>query len=104
MDLSFTLNPHQARSISLAATRSTPSQFAQWIHSKAKTIGLPANRILLGGDHLGPFPWRNEKAPQLRWRKLAAWFAIASPRAIRRFISTQAWVVLTIRGPQFPRR
>src|SRR5438045_6544831 len=32
-------------------TRSTPSQFAQWIHSKAKTIGLPASRILLGGDH-----------------------------------------------------
>jgi D-tagatose-1,6-bisphosphate aldolase subunit GatZ/KbaZ len=26
----------------------------------AKKIGLPANRILLGGDHLGPFPWRNE--------------------------------------------
>ena len=41
-------------------TSSTPSQFAQWIDSKAKKIGLPANRILLGGDHLGPFPWRNE--------------------------------------------
>jgi D-tagatose-1,6-bisphosphate aldolase subunit GatZ/KbaZ len=41
-------------------TSSTPSQFAQWIHSVAKKAGLPANRILLGGDHLGPFPWRNE--------------------------------------------
>ena len=41
-------------------TSSTPSQFAQWIDSKAKEVGLPANRILLGGDHLGPFPWRNE--------------------------------------------
>jgi len=23
-------------------------------------MGLPEDRILLGGDHLGPFPWRNE--------------------------------------------
>ncbi|SPF37187.1 D-tagatose-1,6-bisphosphate aldolase subunit KbaZ [Candidatus Sulfotelmatobacter kueseliae] len=41
-------------------TGSTPSQFAQWIHSAAKNAGLPAERVLLGGDHLGPFPWRNE--------------------------------------------
>lgn len=41
-------------------TGSTPRQFAQWIHSMANKTGLPANRILLGGDHLGPFPWRNE--------------------------------------------
>ena len=38
----------------------TPGQFAQWIHSTAKQAGLPSNRVLLGGDHLGPFPWRNE--------------------------------------------
>ncbi len=41
-------------------TGSTPSQFAHWIRSAAKEAGLPADRILLGGDHLGPFPWRNE--------------------------------------------
>lgn len=41
-------------------TGSTPSQFAQWIRSAAKNAGLPAERVLLGGDHLGPFPWRNE--------------------------------------------
>lgn len=41
-------------------TGSTPGQFAQWIHSTAQSAGLPAERILLGGDHLGPFPWRNE--------------------------------------------
>jgi D-tagatose-1,6-bisphosphate aldolase subunit GatZ/KbaZ len=38
----------------------TPAQFAQWIHSAAKNAGLPAEQVLLGGDHLGPFPWRNE--------------------------------------------
>lgn len=43
-------------------TGSTPAQFAQWIRSSAQKTGVPANRILLGGDHLGPFPWRNEKS------------------------------------------
>ena len=38
----------------------TPRQFADWIYSCAKNAGLPADRILLGGDHLGPFPWRKE--------------------------------------------
>lgn len=41
-------------------TGSTPRQFANWIHSVANKAGLPAERMLLGGDHLGPFPWRNE--------------------------------------------
>jgi D-tagatose-1,6-bisphosphate aldolase subunit GatZ/KbaZ len=37
-----------------------PSQFAQWIHSAAKNAGLPTDQVLLGGDHLGPYPWRSE--------------------------------------------
>ena len=41
-------------------TGSTPSQFARQIRSLAQNAGLPTNQILLGGDHLGPFPWRNE--------------------------------------------
>jgi D-tagatose-1,6-bisphosphate aldolase subunit GatZ/KbaZ len=43
-------------------TGSTPSHFAHWIHSAAKKAGVPADRVLLGGDHLGPFPWRHERA------------------------------------------
>lgn len=41
-------------------TNVTPAQFADWIYSTAKDAGLPAEQVLLGGDHLGPFPWRNE--------------------------------------------
>jgi D-tagatose-1,6-bisphosphate aldolase subunit GatZ/KbaZ len=41
-------------------TRQTPAQFADFVHSAARRIGLPKDRILLGGDHLGPFPWRAE--------------------------------------------
>ena len=36
----------------------TPSQFAEFVHSAAQHAGLPRNRVLLGGDHLGPYPWR----------------------------------------------
>jgi len=41
-------------------TNLTPRQFAHWIYSSGTRAGLPAEHILLGGDHLGPFPWRNE--------------------------------------------
>ena len=41
-------------------TSMAPSQFADWIHSSAKKAGLAEDHILLGGDHLGPFPWRKE--------------------------------------------
>ncbi len=39
-------------------TGQTPGQFADFVHSAARRMGLPRERILLGGDHLGPFPWR----------------------------------------------
>jgi D-tagatose-1,6-bisphosphate aldolase subunit GatZ/KbaZ len=39
-------------------TGTTPAQFAEEIRSLAQKVGLPENKILLGGDHLGPYPWR----------------------------------------------
>ena len=41
-------------------TGSTPQQFADAIRVAAVTAGLPAGRVLLGADHLGPFAWRSE--------------------------------------------
>ena len=38
----------------------TPSQFADFVYAAARRMGLPEGQILLGGDHLGPFPWRTE--------------------------------------------
>jgi D-tagatose-1,6-bisphosphate aldolase subunit GatZ/KbaZ len=38
----------------------TPVQFAAFARSMADRVGFPGPRILLGGDHLGPYPWRNE--------------------------------------------
>ncbi len=41
-------------------TGQTPSQFAEFVHSSAQRAGLPRERVLLGGDHLGPYPWREQ--------------------------------------------
>ena len=38
----------------------TPSDFVAYIRSIARQIGLELERILIGSDHLGPYPWRAE--------------------------------------------
>jgi D-tagatose-1,6-bisphosphate aldolase subunit GatZ/KbaZ len=41
-------------------TGMTPKQFADGMRTAAASAGLPAARVLLGADHLGPFAWRGE--------------------------------------------
>jgi D-tagatose-1,6-bisphosphate aldolase subunit GatZ/KbaZ len=41
-------------------TGMTPQQFADAMRVAAASAGLPADRVLLGADHLGPFAWRTE--------------------------------------------
>jgi D-tagatose-1,6-bisphosphate aldolase subunit GatZ/KbaZ len=43
-------------------TGKTPSEFSTFIRSAASNAGFPSDKIVLGGDHLGPFPWRNQHA------------------------------------------
>ena len=40
----------------------TPQEFAETLRAAAQRAGLPAERVLLGGDHLGPYPWRSENS------------------------------------------
>jgi D-tagatose-1,6-bisphosphate aldolase subunit GatZ/KbaZ len=40
----------------------TAADFAAFANDVARETGLPSGRILLGGDHLGPFPWQGENA------------------------------------------
>jgi len=40
----------------------TPSDFRACVQSVAAARGFPFSRVILGGDHLGPFPFRSEKA------------------------------------------
>lgn len=39
-----------------------PSEYASWIKHLAQQSGLGWERIILGGDHLGPTPWQNESS------------------------------------------
>lgn len=43
-------------------TKQNPAQFARFVRRIARDCGVAEQQILLGGDHLGPFPWRNEPA------------------------------------------
>jgi D-tagatose-1,6-bisphosphate aldolase subunit GatZ/KbaZ len=43
-------------------TGQNPEQFAGFVRALARDAGLSGDRVLLGGDHLGPFPWRHEPA------------------------------------------
>jgi D-tagatose-1,6-bisphosphate aldolase subunit GatZ/KbaZ len=40
----------------------TASDFAAFVGDVARETGLSSGMILLGGDHLGPFPWQGETA------------------------------------------
>lgn len=39
-------------------TGMTPKDFRQFVEKIAASVGFPVDRIILGGDHLGPNPWR----------------------------------------------
>jgi len=41
-----------------------PRDFRDLVHGIAATCGLPLNKVVLGGDHLGPNRWRNLPAEQ----------------------------------------
>ena len=39
-------------------TGQTPAQFRDYVHTVAKESNFATERLILGGDHLGPNPWR----------------------------------------------
>ncbi|NWJ41892.1 MAG: class II D-tagatose-bisphosphate aldolase, non-catalytic subunit [Geothrix sp.] len=43
-------------------TGMTPADFKAFVETLAREAGLPGDRLILGGDHLGPNPWRNQPA------------------------------------------
>jgi D-tagatose-1,6-bisphosphate aldolase subunit GatZ/KbaZ len=49
-------------------TGATPDQFLREVRMLAAETGLPPERMILGGDHLGPSPWRGE-APETAMAK-----------------------------------
>lgn len=45
-------------------TGMTPTDFRDFVYDIAARVGVPAGRIVLGGDHLGPNPWKHLSAPE----------------------------------------
>ncbi|MDR2184553.1 MAG: D-tagatose-bisphosphate aldolase, class II, non-catalytic subunit [Treponema sp.] len=45
-------------------TGMTPSQFVSYLNGIARSAGFPPERLLLGGDHLGPNVWQAEAAAE----------------------------------------
>jgi len=45
-------------------TGMSPSNFSQWIKSLGMEYGVAPTSIILGGDHLGPNPWRHLSAKE----------------------------------------
>jgi D-tagatose-1,6-bisphosphate aldolase subunit GatZ/KbaZ len=43
-------------------TGTTPAQFVTFVRGLAEGVGFPMERVILGGDHLGPFPHASEPA------------------------------------------
>lgn len=43
-------------------TGMTPSDFRCFVLAIAEKAGFPSEKIILGGDHLGPLIWKDEKA------------------------------------------
>jgi D-tagatose-1,6-bisphosphate aldolase subunit GatZ/KbaZ len=39
-----------------------PGEFVAFVQGLAEEAGLPADRLVLGGDHLGPHPWKAQGA------------------------------------------
>jgi D-tagatose-bisphosphate aldolase class II non-catalytic subunit len=42
----------------------TPTDFVAFVQTIARSEGVDPARLILGGDHLGPNPWKSEPAPQ----------------------------------------
>jgi len=43
-------------------TGMTPAQFVSFVRNIAKSMDFDFDRVILGGDHLGPNPWQKENA------------------------------------------
>ena len=41
-----------------------PADFRDHVLSRASELGLPADRVILGGDHLGPVAWQKQDASE----------------------------------------
>ena len=49
----------------------TPADFRRFVEAIASRVGLDPSRVILGGDHLGPNPWKHLPADEAMQRAKA---------------------------------
>jgi D-tagatose-1,6-bisphosphate aldolase subunit GatZ/KbaZ len=61
-----------------------PADFVRYVHRLARSAGFPTERLILGGDHLGPNTWQemSAEAAMVRARVLVAQYVTAGFRKI----------------------
>lgn len=59
-------------------TGMTPATFRLYVLDIARKVGFPEDRILFGGDHLGPNPWRKQSAEAAMAKAIAMTHAYAA--------------------------
>ncbi len=61
-----------------------PEDFMAWVRDLARQAGVPMDQLVLGGDHLGPNPWRKEDpvVAMDKARELVKLYAVAGFRKI----------------------
>lgn len=69
-------------------TGMTPADFRAFVESIADTVGFARDRIILGGDHLGPNPWKHLPAEEAMDKAQAMIAAYATAGFIKLHLDT----------------
>ena len=83
-------------------TGMTPADFRSQILAIAEQIALPTERILIGGDHLGPNPWRHLPAEEALARSDVLVAAFASSGFTKLHLDTSMRCADDPSGPLHP--
>jgi len=65
-------------------TGMTPADYMSWVSGMAAKAGVSMDQVIMGGDHLGPNPWRKEPAEvaMAKARELVRLYVVAGFRKI----------------------
>ena len=72
-------------------TGMTPGDFRRLVEGIARDVGFDTKRLILGGDHLGPNPWKH-LAAEKGMDEAAAMMEAYAEAGFEKFILTPAWV------------
>ncbi len=82
-------------------TGMTPRDFMAWLTELSAQAGVPMDQLVLGGDHLGPNPWRKEPVERAMEKAAGTGEALCGGGFHRRSIWMPAWPAAAKPNPTF---